>query len=425
MRSFLHSIPAALYKKIILGKPEHEIRSLQGRMLARIIQYANSKVPHYRANPLRDIRHIDGLGQLPITHKEAMRAEPMSFVSAEFGQGELARILTSGSTGEPMALYYSKEEAVYSYSLGHFHFLENGFGPLDTLMHIKIAPGHIGLARKWGLYRFALGSTEMREGELLQLIRSCGATMADSYPSKLALLAVRNASESRPLRLRCAFSHSETLTPAMRRCIETSFQCPVRNLYGLNEMGWVGWECPNGSMHVHPDSAIVEIVDDEGNALPLGKKGNIIITSLWRHSMPFIRYWTGDTASLGEKCGCGRGGQVLENLEGRCNDYITLPSGRLVPGITLIRCLKAIPSVLQFQIIQQKDLHVDVVIVPSGAMGDADYVQIADGMNAVLQEQLQISIKTADRIRPGAGGKHRYILSKCPGGPAQSGGAGS
>ncbi len=419
MRSFLHSIPAAFARRQLYSKSARELESMQGRMLHDIIRHANATVPHYRGNPLREIRSPEELHSLPLLTKGTMRAEPERFVSGAYEIPGLSCVLTSGSSGEPMRFYHSRAEISDSFSIGHFQFMENGFGPLDTMMHVRIKPAFIGVRPGIPLYRFALGSSDETEGRLLSIMRRLRISMVDAYPSKLALLAARNLAVARPLRLRCAFTHSEMLTPSMRKCVEESFGCPVRNLYGLNEIGYVGWECPHGSMHVHPDVALVEIVDGEGAPLAIGRKGNVVVTSLRRKSMPLIRYWTGDSASLGKPCSCGRGGQVLEVLEGRSNDFITLPSGRLLPGILLIRCLKAIPSILQFQIIQHRDLSLEIAAVPFGKLGDKDTGRIRANLESVLPERLPVSIHAVERIRKGPWKKHRHIVSQVSAGGAE------
>jgi len=49
--------------------------------------------------------------------------------------------------------------------------------------------------------------------------------------------------------------------------------------------------------------------------------------------MPFIRYETGDIATISfEKCGCGRGYILLKDIVGRTVDYLISPEGKHIHG---------------------------------------------------------------------------------------------
>ena len=56
----------------------------------------------------------------------------------------------------------------------------------------------------------------------------------------------------------------------------------------------------------------------------------IVLTELNSRSIPFIRYKNGDVGRiLNEKCDCQRPYEIIEIKEGRIDDYIRCPDGRL------------------------------------------------------------------------------------------------
>jgi len=117
------------------------------------------------------------------------------------------------------------------------------------------------------------------------------------YPTALEILA--GALGAQALRASpTAFSSSlvatrgELLGETTRRAIESAFGCRVGDFYNCEEVGNVAWECPRDpkTLHVNTDACIVEIVDSEGNPLPAGVEGRVLVTNLYNCTMPFIRY---------------------------------------------------------------------------------------------------------------------------------------
>ena len=67
--------------------------------------------------------------------------------------------------------------------------------------------------------------------------------------------------------------------------------------------------------------------------------------------MPLIRYSPGDIAEAdGGECPCGLALPTLGRIEGRSNNVVTLPSGRLFVGFSEI--MSDFPKVARYQMIQ-------------------------------------------------------------------------
>ena len=59
-------------------------------------------------------------------------------------------------------------------------------------------------------------------------------------------------------------------------------------------------------MHLRENHIIAEIIDENGNVLPDGKYGELVVTTIGMQAMPLIRYRTGDfTRIIPGKCCCG------------------------------------------------------------------------------------------------------------------------
>ena len=139
----------------------------------------------------------------------------------------------------------------------------------------------------------------------------------------------------------------------------------------------------------------------------------MVLTTLWKRSMPLIRYKIGDRAAFGEKCRCGRGTHTLKSIEGRIDDLIVLPSGKVRSSFSIdefgdMACLK------EYQIIQEKEnlflfRHVPRGVPLSGSAKSSISQRIRDGC---LGEDVRIEFEEVDTIPRGRTGKLRSVMSK-------------
>ncbi len=58
--------------------------------------------------------------------------------------------------------------------------------------------------------------------------------------------------------LKVAISNGEPLYPNRRKTTSLTFQCPVRDTYGMVEIVSAASECKEGNMHLWPEVGIVE-----------------------------------------------------------------------------------------------------------------------------------------------------------------------
>ena len=78
--------------------------------------------------------------------------------------------------------------------------------------------------------------------------------------------------------------------------------------YSSNTMSITFSECGCGcGGHHHPELLIVEIIDKNGNPVPAGETGEVVVTTLGVEGMPLLRFRTGNMACIHpEPCRCGR-----------------------------------------------------------------------------------------------------------------------
>ena len=98
-------------------------------------------------------------------------------------------------------------------------------------------------------------------------------TIIASYPSAAVLLAEERLAGRLEIAPQEIWTGGETLSPAMRRCVQKAVDCPVVNSYGASEFLSLESECDRGCLHLNSDWAILESVDDRGHAVAAGEAG--------------------------------------------------------------------------------------------------------------------------------------------------------
>lgn len=397
--------------KLNQRKGQGELEELQGEALRSLCDYACARVPHYRKAAIR-ARSLDDLASLPFTTKEGLRSNPDAFLSGAFRKETLSKITTSGSTGMPISVYYDGRESDIKLALEYHQITECGVAPHHRQAHHTYYSLKQKLAQRLGLFRREYLSFYDSDAYNLRRLRQMSPDVLHGYPSYLVPLAISNERTGRGVQIKRAFSSAELLSDASRKIIESSFGCDLRDFYGSTETSWIAWQCEKGSMHVHSDSIIVEIIDGKGNPLPRGRQGEVVLTPLWKRVMPFIRYRIGDRAALGGKCRCGRGTQTLLPVEGRNDDFIVLPSGEARSPRFVDLSVRSIPGIRLYQAFQPEAGSLILRVVPSSSLGPAERRAIVANLRNSLSKDMRISIEVVDGLPRGRSGKIQSVISK-------------
>jgi phenylacetate-CoA ligase len=258
-------------------------------------------------------------------------------------------------------------------------------------------------------------STAKLDGFLDQ-IRAVRPRMLFGYPSALSHIARHAQAKGQrmdDLGIRVAFVTSERLYDEQRAQISATFGCPVANGYGGRDAGFIAHECPAGGMHITAEDVIVEILGSDGQEMPPGQAGEIVVTHLASRDFPFIRYATGDIGVLGDApCACGRALPLLKHIEGRSTDFLHAQDGTVMHGLALIYILRELPQIRAFRIVQESLAQTRVLVVAMPRLGAAVRAGIERGFKARLGAAVEIVIDEVGAIPPDASGKFRFVISK-------------
>ena len=337
----------------------------------------------------------------------------------------LIRSNAGGSTGEPLIFYLGKRRisADIAAKMRATRWWGVDIGDPEIVIWgspVELSRQNILRNLRDKLFKTKLLSafdmSEEKIYEYVSIIRKYKPKHIFGYPSSIYLLAKfarQNNIKLHDIGVKVIFCTAERLYDHQRELILDVFGAPVANGYGGRDAGFIAHECPHGSMHITAESIIVEIVDHEGNPLPAGYSGEIVITHLDSHDFPFIRYKTGDVGALSEDtCSCGRGLPILKNIEGRTTDFIITPDGKIMHGLSLVYVLRELEGIKEFKIIQEKPDCFIINIVKDSVFKTENETLIKDGFKKRIGTDIKIIFNYLPEIKAESSGKFRYVVSK-------------
>ena len=320
-----------------LASRPRDAREIGRQRLLAVLSHACQTVEYY-ARHAREIagcgRNLIKLSDFPVVTNAFLRDHLDNFVSRDYDPGPITVTYSSGSTGRPTPHLKSyNDEYVISQALRRR--AETDWGVRRDCEILDLSPRSLTMSGSiaepllavepggadhlvWRLRRFDPNDSEA----VMEYKRFVRRPFQYAYgaPSRFeGLIAFCSQSKVTPC-FSAIVSGFELLSDGLRRSLETLFECPVVNMYGTNEIGIVGWECPSAQvMHVEEDYNFVEILKlDADEPAPDGELGRLVVTSMKSWLMPIIRYDTGDLAAIKTiACPCGRKTRAITRLEGR------------------------------------------------------------------------------------------------------------
>lgn len=405
-----------------------QLRRLQFEHLRDFLIDVGHHVPYYQQlfNKLNfngeNISALTDLTRLPLLTKEDIRNN-LESLKANDAKG-LARFNTGGSGGEPLIFFIGNERVSHDVAAKWRATRWWGVDIGDPEIVVWGSPIELGTQDKVRILRDKLLRTRLlpafemsksKVDDFIEQIQRFRPKMLFGYPSALAHIAEQaknSGAKLDRLGVKVAFVTSERLYDHQRDIIERVFNCPVANGYGGRDAGFIAHQCPAGSMHITAEDIIVEIVDANGNILPSGEAGEIVVTHLATRDFPFIRYRTGDVGILSEEaCTCGRGLPILQEIQGRTTDFIVAQDGTVLHGLALIYVLRDLAGVESFKIIQHSLQITEVQISKKPYFPDWGDQHIQREFKKRLGEKVEVKINHVDQISMEKSGKFRYVIS--------------
>jgi phenylacetate-CoA ligase len=354
--------------------------------------------------------------ELPVLTRQMVREQRDAMLAGGPGQAGLKLGYTGGSTGKPLAFYYTDEKTEHMRAGMMRSYRWAGWRPGDKVLNFWGAQQDIHGPRTVGdrLRRYAaaehtLGAFDFGETELLQWARqvqSWRPTLLQGYASILTELAqfVRCRKLRMPSTIKGVFSTAEVLYDWQRAAIESAFSCTVFNQYGSREVPNIGLQCAHGRFHVFSDLVKLE-------SIPVDGEPRLLVTSLSNRIMPMIRYELGDLGRLQDgQCSCGSPFPLLALDVCRKNDLIVTPAGRNLYPAYFVRLLDGHDGIEQFQFEQTGPGDMVLRLCARQEVVDLVGQKVRSRLQQDLGGDIHVQVERVVSIPRSRSGKHRSVI---------------
>lgn len=424
-----------------LGKMSRAgLETLRAQRLSDLLRHAVQNVPFYRE---RVTEAAPTLAAFPILKKDALRTNYRDFMEPSLreeheGCKKRARyswveVKTGGSTGTPTSVIHDADfrdwgraGRLYSQAMCGFPIGTPYFYLWGSMRDINDSRDSLqkrvmnGLLRMHPMNAFLMDAARM--DEYLRQMHETQLCHLMAYIDAAAELArhVERTGQAAP-KLQSVMACAGTVLPSHRELLGKVFGARVHNKYGSRECADMACECASGGFHIFENAVHIEIVDKDGQPVPEGVTGRILVTLLMNKRFPLIRYEIGDMGSRESgSCGCGSPLGLLKELEGRSVEFLINTTGGYVSPVYIRHIIGVVHggSALQrFQLVQEEAESFSLVVQMDAALGEqffGDWMgRLRPDLLKVLGEDAEIRIERADRIEASESGKFLYVKNLC------------
>jgi len=401
-------------------KERRELKKIQLKKLKATIRYAYENVPYYhqlfdsvKIKP-EDIRNEKDLQKIPMTTKNDVQGNYNMMIAIGIDLSRCEIDHTSGSTGIPLRIPYDQKTLDYARALVVYSLHECGCRWRDEMVRVSARRPreHDWRSKRKQVYMQGLDSRA-----IIKKLQQMNSDVIITYPSVLTTLAMKigkgGIQEVKP---RLIFTMGETLTQYCRDLVRSTFGIEVHDNYGAAEFNRLAFECnEHKGLHIITDCAVLEFLRD-GEAVDFDEEGEIVVTGLYHRAMPFIRYQIGDAGiPIGETCECGRNWPLIKSIEGRMDDFVVLPSGKIIsPNYFSLNIgeREEIPGIVQYQIIQEKKDRFIVLVEKRNGFDKDSVKKIKEQIKEdCFGENVTVDVQVIKKIPRERTGKLKKVVS--------------
>ncbi|MBS3748745.1 MAG: phenylacetate--CoA ligase family protein [Candidatus Thermoplasmatota archaeon] len=432
-------ISFSLLKKALLDpnrikkKSVEQIQQYKNKAFRKMVSYAYS-VPVYHQKYKKagihpnDIKTIEDIKKLPFISKDELKHNfGKNILPKNYNQSNAYAYCTGGTTGKPLCLY-TDFYTVVSSALIPLRELRLLNIPTKNLRFVHIGnfnPNRIDLLSQQ-LFEKYLGFLHITKNQLnldvsmplKDIIKKMDQYNPDiimTYPATFQHLSyLKRNGHGKNIKPKLCWTGGAMLDEYTRTSVQDAFDCPLLNIYpSVEASADIGFECYDGTWHVHDDFFHLEAIDEQEKLVETGKRGHIVLTRLWGRGTPIIRYtgmddWVTLTEPLTDSCGLTTT-TIKGGVEGRKRANIILPNGNVFPPgafcfITPVLTKLQTFKVKQYQIIQQDLHHIDILLVIDEKLRNtgAPVEKIKSEIKKIYEKkvggEVEITIKEVDEI---------------------------
>ena len=413
--------------------------AIQLDRLKKTVDTCYNNVPFYRKKfdeiglKPEHIKTQDDIRHIPITTADDLK-ENYPFGLFAVPKRQIVRIHgSSGTTGKPKVVGYTKKD-LENWTEIMARVICAAGANADDIVQIAFGYGLFtgGFGLHYGMEKIGAMVVPLSSGNTerqIMLMQDFGSTVLIATPSYALYLAEEMAKrgiDKDTIKLRLALFGGEGHTEEMRAKIESQLGILATENYGLSEVGGPGFsgECylKNG-LHIAEDQFISEVIDpDTLQPLPIGDKGELVITTLTKEAFPMLRYRTRDiTWLMDEPCACGRTSMRMKKVQGRTDDMMVIRGVNVFPSQieSVIMAMHEIEPFYEIIVTTEEYLdRIEVRVEFSDASLLDDYnkleqlrAKIRHNIKSVLNIDAKITLVTPGTL-PRFEGKAKRVIDK-------------
>lgn len=403
-----------------------QINKVRNTRLQNLIRYCFDNIKYYKevfrqAGIKPDqIKTVDDLQCLPFLTKDELRNRFWDFLPNELPACRMSR--TSGSTGIPVCILSDTRSRCFNSAAVIRCRKALGIPligrPILTVLNTKDETERNthwtyvqGVHRTYYINPHINSSANVQY--VKQIVTKLKKPVLTGITPALRVLANQIKDGVFPnFRPSVIMSGGETLSPEVRKLLESVFGIKVADIYACHEARDIAWQCKqNNGYHINADNIVVEVIKD-GSPAPCGEVGEIVITDLNRYVMPIIRYKIGDLVRLSdESCPCGCKLPLIAEILGRSGDDIFLPDGKRVAWNQL-KSQMTHQNIRQFQLVQQSDGSLTIRYVPEDS-ANTEQIEalLLNRFKDLIGNSIEIRFEIPQSIPPAPSGKSKLVVS--------------
>ena len=365
-----------------------EIKRFQEELLRKQVAFLAAHSAYYQrvfeAEHIQpeSIRTLEDLHRLPFTEKKDLQLYNRDFLCCP-REDIIDFVTTSGTLGDPVTFGCTEKDLqrlAYN-ERKSFACAGVGKGNVVQLMTTIDKRFMAGMAYFLGLRELGAGVIRVGNGipelqwDTIKRLQPDTLMCVPSFILRLIEYAEANHIDYRHSSVRRIIGIGEglrnqdlTLNILGQRIHSLWPEVSLFATYSSTEMGATFSECEHGlGGHVHPELIIVEIIGEDGEEVPNGQVGEVVVTTLGVEGMPLLRFRTGDMAAkLVDRCQCGRWSYRLTPLVGRKNNMIKLKGTTIYPP-AINDVLASVDYVSNYVVVvRDSDAGTDEVVVRIG-----------------------------------------------------------
>lgn len=401
-----------------------QLKAYQAERYSKFIAFVVAHSPYYKETigDIDNVADINNITQLPIVSKEDLRKHIDRVVVRT--DEKLQKSKTGGTTGKSLEVYNfarnSQERFAFlddfrsrfGYELGkrtawfsgkslltNRDIKKNRFWKSDVFHNV----------RYYSTFHIHQDYLKYYVEDLIKFrpeyLSGFPSTMYD-----IAKYGLKHNYEFPANKVKAVFPTAETVTPEMRKAIETFFKTKMYNQYASSEGAPFIFECKEGNLHLELQSGVFEVLD--GNDKPT-QSGRLVVTSFTTEGTPLIRYDIGDSITLEDEsktCTCGNHNPMVKEILGRIDDYVYSPENGKINLGNVSNTLKDTKGIIRFQAIQNELNKIEVLVVVDPTVFNNKIEQkFIQNWRDRIGDKMELVITKTDDIPNEKSGKFRIV----------------